>query len=108
MGGRGALALLESAILAVIVVQAAKLESEIGGVPDRAYDRFYLIRFDAGSVHARIEIEKNADGAANPLPQLFPFLDQNRNANAGKLRCDLPHPASVSSLHRIGDQDVSG
>src|ERR1700752_910578 len=108
MRGCGALAFLEAAVMAVIVVQAAKLEPEIRGLADRAHDPFCLIRFDAGPVHARIDVEEDAEGTPNPLPQLFLILVQNRNANVGKLLCAFPHPARVGSNYRIGNKDVGG
>src|SRR5271165_1561755 len=75
------LAFRQAAVLAVIIMQPAERKA---GIDNRARQRNYsftLVLLNASSIHARIDVEKNSDAAAAPLPHLLLALGQNRNAH---------------------------
>src|SRR6266702_773597 len=98
----GPFALFQSAILAVVVVQAAELQA-VGA--NRAGQRENFVTFallDASAVHAGIYVEKNSRAAAAPLPHLFFVLGQGGNAHLRELLRYFPHSARICPYRWIG------
>src|SRR3984957_5584292 len=67
VGRLGPFSVRNTAVLTVIVVQAAELQSCIGDRARQADNFFTLALLDAGAIHTRIDIEKNSQPAAAPL-----------------------------------------
>src|SRR6202041_1486565 len=96
--------LRHSAVLAVIVVQPAELESGIGYSARQADNFSGLALLDPGAIHARIYIEENSHPAAAPLTHLLVILGQNGNAHFRKLLSYLPRPARICAHCRIREE----
>ena len=73
--------LIQCAVLAVVIVEAAELK---GGIANRADQTEHLLTaslFDASAIHARINVEKNSHATSTPLADLFVVFGQHGDAD---------------------------
>ena len=96
----------QAAILPVIVVQAAQLHARAGRCPGNGNNLLALALVDAGAIHPRIDVDKNSNAAAAPLPRLFFVLCQDGNAHVGKLLGNFLHAPRVGPHRGIREQHV--
>src|SRR5207248_3968655 len=89
------LALFDSAVLPVVIMQAAKLQPGVCDSAHQADNCRAVTLLDPRAIHSWINIEKHPDAAASPLQNLFFVLSQNRNARLRKCFGDFPHAARV-------------
>jgi len=106
MRGCSSFALVQPAVLAVVVVQAAEFQSHISNSAHQPDNFVSVTWFDACAIHPRIYIEKDADRAALPLQHLFFVLGQHGNTDLGKLIRYFAHPPCVCAHHRKGKKHV--
>src|SRR6516164_7745155 len=102
MGRRSPFALIQTAILPVIIVQTAELQPCTSNLAHKPDNLVPVALFDSGAIHARIYVEKDADPATLPLPHLFFVLGEDGNMDARKLICYFAHAARVCAHHWIG------
>src|SRR5258708_2355094 len=91
----GTLGLGDTAVLAVVIMKTSEVQAISGDLVYKGDNLFYVILLDAGTVHAGINVQKNSDRAAAPLPDLLRIFSQDGNLHAGKLRGDRVHALGV-------------
>src|SRR4051794_30619733 len=91
-----------SGYVSVIVMEPTKLFTELLSQLDNLPDA--LLR-DAGSIHARIDVDKNANPGILPPRGLFESFDQNRNARARKIFGDFERALRIRAHDRICKED---
>src|SRR6266446_6078563 len=84
----GTLGLGVAAVLTIVIMKTSEVPAISGDLVYKGDNLFYVIFVDAGAVHAGINIQKNSDLAAAPLPDLLCIFGQDGNVHAGKLRGD--------------------
>ena len=96
MRRRGSFALIQAAILPVMIVQATELQPCVSD-PMHKPDNFAPVAlFDSGAIHAGIYVEKNADWASSPLPHLFFALGEDGNMDVWELIYYFAHAAAFA------------
>src|SRR6266851_1418464 len=98
----GTLGLGDAAVLTVVIMQTPEVQAISGDLVYKGDNLFYVILVDAGAVHAGINIQKNSDLAAAPLPDLLCIFGQDGNLHAGKLRGDCLYALGVCTYRGIG------
>src|SRR6266704_2683679 len=92
--------------MAVIVMQPAK---DLTGILYRSRELNDFIRsflLDAGSIHSRVHVDEQANGASFPRLDVLAAFNKRRHINVGKLLRDFSHAASISAEHWISNQYV--
>src|SRR5882757_9581599 len=107
VGSGVAFQLREVAEVAVVVMQAAKIQTGILDCLNQRDDFSVAILFDAGAVHSGINVEKNANARAAPLQRLRFVFGQDRNADLWKRVSDFADAAGISANNRIGDEYIA-
>src|SRR5258708_28888188 len=98
----GTLGLCDAAVLAVVIMKTSEVQAIRGDLVHQGDNLFCVILVDAGAVHAGINIQKNSDPAAAPLPDLLCTFGQDGNLHAGKLRGDCLYALGVCAYRGIG------
>ena len=108
MRRRGPFLRSQPTILAVIVVQATEFQPRVFNPARELNDLVRLVLLDSGAIHARIQVKKDTDRAALPLPHLLFVFSQDGNADVGELIGYFAHAARVGTHQRIGDKHSRG
>src|SRR5258707_6808565 len=98
----GTLGLGDAAVLTVVIMKTSEVQAIRGDLVYKGNNLFYVILLDTGAVHAGINIQKNSDLAAAPLPDLLCIFGQDGDLHAGKLRGDGLYALGVCAYRRIG------
>src|ERR1700721_2516123 len=106
MGGLRAPGFGEAAVLAVIVMEAAKLQAGGGDGLRQGDDLLRVALIDAGAIHAGIDVEENPYATGTPLLEMLFTFSQNGDADFGELLGDFVCAAGIGPHCGIGKKHV--
>jgi hypothetical protein len=98
----------ERAVMTVVVMQAAKHETGLRDGIDELLNVGGAAFFDAGAIHAGVDVDENAEAAALPLTNLVFVFGEHGDFYGGELLGDLANAARVGADGRVGKENVGG
>src|SRR5215831_6470302 len=103
MRRRGPFGVIQPAILAVVIVQAADLQPGISDLPYELDNLVFVALLDSCAIHAGINVEKDTNPAAMPLPHLSFVLGEDGDADVWEVIRYFAHATCVCSDNWIGE-----